>query len=640
MPDKLNNIKNKTPESDLLDIFNSVLECISRVDKQGNYLSVNQQFADACGYQAEEMVGLSWYETVHPNDIEKAKQAYEVMLEKGRVDIELRGIRKNMTTFYKRIVMVEGIEDKTSLLGHYCFMQDITEGKLSEQNESSETILEKHKNNSEKLNNLLSLIPAVSFRADADRENIFEISDNISSLSGYSCQDFYQNIKLNELILEDDFENTIKKIKQAIHNKETYEVSYRIDTKSGEIVSIKEQGIPVVVAGEVKYIDGLISMAELAGKSNHYVKKLTNEFHEKSSDFHFKDVVRKLSEATNAKIAVITECVDFTETSVRTLAFYNRNEYLDSIEYELTGTPCQIVIKGEACFYPEKIQENFPNDSELVELNAESFCGVPLFNNLKEVIGHLYIIDDKPLSDKEKYLSILESFALPVAKELERQLENIVVNELAAALNIIHGERYFNDLAIYIQKILKADYVIIGELNNSDPCEIKTLALCYQGDLIEGICYPLEGSPCQSVLDKRVNSYPEKVLDFYPDNNWLRENQAQSFVGAPLLDSKGKPVGVISVINTSPIKNINTYESLVNIFAIRAADELSRLRYEKVLSSYKNIINSSSDLISTVDLDYKYISVNKSYLKLFDKREEEIIGFPIAKLHGDEKFNN
>ncbi|MCZ0905251.1 PAS domain-containing protein, partial [Microcoleus sp. HI-ES] len=43
---------------------------ISRLDPQGRYISVNVTYAAICGYQPEEMLGMDWQTTVHPEDIE------------------------------------------------------------------------------------------------------------------------------------------------------------------------------------------------------------------------------------------------------------------------------------------------------------------------------------------------------------------------------------------------------------------------------------------------------------------------------------------------------------------------------------------------------------------------------------------
>lgn len=632
MVDKVNPIRKRLSEnpSNISDIFEYAFECISRIDRQGNYLRVSERYADTCGYLPEEMVGLSWHETIHIDDIEKAEDAYDLMLEMGRAETELRGIRKKGTTFYKRIVLVKGIDDENSLLSHYCFMQDITEQKLSEQHQLSIAIKDA-KNKDEKLNNLVSMLPSVVFRSDSGRKKIIEISNKVSMLTGYSSDEIVNKINFNDLIHEDDYKNVSIKIEQAIESKKPYTISYRIHNKSGEAVKIIEQGVPVIDSdNKTEWIDGLFTETE---STDQYTK-----LHDHTADSYFKEAAKKLSEEAGVKTASIAECVDFTETSVRPLAFYHNEHYIDPIAYKVVDTPCEKIIQGESFFYPKNVQKLFPNDLELNKLNAESYSGVPLINSFQEVIGHIFIMDDKPLENKKECLSLLDSFAKPVAKELESYQSDVIFNDLVDAFNVRQGKDFFNYLATYVQKILKADYVVIGELINTSPCTINTLVVCHQGKFLENLNYPLNGSPCEVVLNNSTQSYPRNIQNVYPESKLLKEINAESYVASPLCNAQGKAIGVMSIINTAPIKNIKTCEALVKLFSVRAASELNRVQREKVLNIYEGMINASNDLISIVDLDYKYLFVNKAYLDFYQKAESEIVEHTVLELHGKNDF--
>ncbi|MEG4070866.1 response regulator [Microcoleus sp. Pol11C2] len=106
---------------------------ISRLDSQGRYMSVNMTYAAICGYGHEEMLGMEWQRTVHPEDVEKMVAAYQQMLRDGRVEAEARGMRKNGSSFYQQVVMVSAYDEQNVLVGHHCFMKDITDRKQAEE---------------------------------------------------------------------------------------------------------------------------------------------------------------------------------------------------------------------------------------------------------------------------------------------------------------------------------------------------------------------------------------------------------------------------------------------------------------------------------------------------------------------------
>jgi PAS domain S-box-containing protein len=120
----------KQAERDLLHLskaLESAVEGISQLDPQGRYLSVNPAYARMVGYQPEEMIGMTWPLTVHVDDQENMRLAYQYMLDHGKVEVEARGVRKDGSVFDKQLVMVTAYDQQQQFTGHYCFMKDISD---------------------------------------------------------------------------------------------------------------------------------------------------------------------------------------------------------------------------------------------------------------------------------------------------------------------------------------------------------------------------------------------------------------------------------------------------------------------------------------------------------------------------------
>jgi two-component system cell cycle sensor histidine kinase/response regulator CckA len=126
----------KQAEQELRELstaLENAVEGISRLDTMGRYLAVNKAYASTVGYQPEEMIGMQWEPTVHPEDLEKLNAAYQQMLIDGKVEVEARGIRKDGAIFYKRIVMISAYDEQQQFTGHHCFMKDISARKHIEE---------------------------------------------------------------------------------------------------------------------------------------------------------------------------------------------------------------------------------------------------------------------------------------------------------------------------------------------------------------------------------------------------------------------------------------------------------------------------------------------------------------------------
>jgi PAS domain S-box-containing protein len=150
----------------------------------------------------------------------------------------------------------------------------------------------------------------------------------------------------------------------------------------------------------------------------------------------FHNLVRNLSLALDATHAIVAEFAD-SQARVRSLAFWGNGALLPDIEYDLAGTPCEDVARGQLCHYPSGVQQRFPKDHALVDMGVESYIGVPLLDGTNEILGHLAVFDVAPSRDDMRRLAILQIFAARAAAELER---------LRAERLLRASERRFRDL--------------------------------------------------------------------------------------------------------------------------------------------------------------------------------------------------
>ncbi|MEG4420858.1 diguanylate cyclase, partial [Microcoleus sp. LAD1_D5] len=125
-------VKAETELREMSTALANAVEGISRLDVFGRYITVNQAYANIAGYQPEEMVGMNWQKTVHPDDCHRMMTAYQKMLAEGRVEVEARGIRKDGSIFYKQLVMLAAYDSQERSIGNHCFMKDITDRKQAE----------------------------------------------------------------------------------------------------------------------------------------------------------------------------------------------------------------------------------------------------------------------------------------------------------------------------------------------------------------------------------------------------------------------------------------------------------------------------------------------------------------------------
>jgi PAS domain S-box-containing protein len=131
----------------------------------------------------------------------------------------------------------------------------------------------------------------------------------------------------------------------------------------------------------------------------------------------FRSLVRNLAAATGVPSAFVAEFAG-SNTRVRTIAYWSDVAFQPAAEWDLAGTPCEDVVKGNLCHHPTGVTAKFPEDKGLA--GTESYLGVPLRDAAGGVLGHLAIYDAKPMPPEPRLLYTFQIFAARAAAELDR----------------------------------------------------------------------------------------------------------------------------------------------------------------------------------------------------------------------------
>jgi len=173
----------------------------------------------------------------------------------------------------------------------------------------------------------------------------------------------------------------------------------------------------------------------------------------------FRVLVETLAAALRVPYVFVTECKPGSE-SVRMLACWQNRSLGDNLEYGLAGTPCEAVVGGEIKFYPDRLQERFPDDAGLVEWGAQSFLGLPLRALDGAVIGHLAIMGERPLAEPSLEISVLHIFADRAAAELERMRAQAELERLKDRLQAEN---------VYLQEEIRTQHNFEEIIGNAPP---------------------------------------------------------------------------------------------------------------------------------------------------------------------------
>jgi formate hydrogenlyase transcriptional activator len=226
----------------------------------------------------------------------------------------------------------------------------------------------------------------------------------------------------------------------------------------------------------VKYNSFLVNGLGQAGREPSEMLRIISEGTAPviGGDF-FKSLAYHVIISTGIRYAIVTECANVAKTRVRTLVYIEREQFLDNFEYDLTGTPCEIVMKGDNYYCTADLDTFFPKDE-----GVKSYFGVPIFLSNGEVIGHIAIFDTKPMTISAEKLNILKIFASRAGAEIERkrkdeQLEGSMIRYQGLFQDSPIGlcEEDFSEVKKYIDRIKQQHNDTLASIFQNYPEEIR-----------------------------------------------------------------------------------------------------------------------------------------------------------------------
>ena len=134
----------------------------------------------------------------------------------------------------------------------------------------------------------------------------------------------------------------------------------------------------------------------------------------------FTSLVQNLARALKTYGAWVTE-FNGEKRRLKAIAFWIDGRWIQDFEYSIEGTPCAAVIDNRNLYHiPDRILELYPEDSDLRELGAVSYLGLPLMDVDSRILGHLGVIDCRPMPEDPTKLAIFRIFASRAGAELQR----------------------------------------------------------------------------------------------------------------------------------------------------------------------------------------------------------------------------
>jgi len=171
----------------------------------------------------------------------------------------------------------------------------------------------------------------------------------------------------------------------------------------------------------------------------------------------FKALVENLAAALNTHGAWVTEY--FPESRrLKALAFWMGGQWLKDWEMVVNGTPCERVIDERCLIHiPDNLLEIYAEDPDVQAVGAASYMGMPLLDLDGKILGHLAVLDLRPMPPEPRAQALFQIFAARAAAELRRMRAEAQVREREQKLGRLVGSAM--DAIIELDQHLKINQV-------------------------------------------------------------------------------------------------------------------------------------------------------------------------------------
>ncbi len=326
--------------------------------------------------------------------------------------------------------------------------------------------------------------------------------------------------------------------------------------------------------------------------------------------------------------------------SVEIQAGWSIDGEISVFTYDLTHTPCANVLEKTQDVYVSGIQDLFPEDALLREMQGEAYAGSALFNAQNEPMGILVGLGRQPLRDAELTRELLGLFVERAAAEMMR-----TENDLSAS----HQEKYqrlilelstaFINLPLEdVDPAIENALARIGQFFNADRAYVFTYNIpavtatnthewCAAGitsEIENQQTVPLNDQPewLAHHLKGRTFQLPDvAALPDSPIKSMLQGQDIKSLITLPLMDGE-QCLGFVGFDAVTHHKHYGDDEiQLIDLFARLLTNLKTRKQAQASLQQAASVFEHANEGIAITNPDGAFVDVNATFCaRLFARR--------------------
>ena len=194
---------------------------------------------------------------------------------------------------------------------------------------------------------------------------------------------------------------------------------------------------------------------------------------------------------------------------------------------------------------------------------------------------------------------------------------------LSTDLTMLRGAAFFDAVVSRLSELLNCEMAFICRRDPAQPELLVTLALFADGDIQPNFSYPVAGTPCELVVDRRSYVIASDASQKFPADAFLTDQRIEAYVGVPFIDGQGRQVGHIGVMSRRPLTQPESVEAIAKLFAVSVVAEIERQASER---RFSDLFEFSPDAIVITNGDGVIVEANRHVETVFGWTPAELVG--------------
>ena len=369
-----------------------------------------------------------------------------------------------------------------------------------------------------------------------------------------------------------------------------------------------------------------------------------------TGEAYFRAVAQAVARTLDVRYALICEVVRPDCRKARTRAVWANGAHVENFEYDLAGTPCEDVLSKNLCSFPSDVQQRFPDDHLLVEMEAESYLGTPLFDSRGGTLGLIAALDDRPLDDRERRSRmLLDLVATRTAAEMERARADKALQHRSRQMRIILDAAKRLNAELDVRTVMRelttsAIELVDGTLGAAGLVQGGRMEFeeIYRDGRLRAGRYrfgPGEGIAGHVLESKAPYLTNDALHDPRLDPEIRKSLGIETLVAVPVLAHTGEVLGCIEIVNAQGGRpftedDIEVLSGLADQASVALENALLLEEQRRVEDERRRLVTAieqAAEMVFVVDGDERVVYANPAFEAITGYAVSEVMGRPWSR---------